>query len=54
MVEVICDMKECVYYVHKPEKGEAYQNQCENDEIEISHSELSLDIPQCFTFDKAK
>jgi hypothetical protein len=49
MVKVICEMQECVYYIHKPEDGEAYQHQCGNDEIEIGY--FLEDFARCYTFE---
>ena len=52
MTKVLCDMKDCVYYQYKPNEGEAYQDQCDNDEIDIG-SNLS-GKPQCFSYEKEK
>jgi len=49
MVKVICEMQQCVYYIHKPQDGEAYQHQCGNDEIEIGPQDT---IACCYTFEK--
>jgi len=52
MTKVLCDMKDCVYYRYKLDEGEAYQNQCDNYEIEID-SNLS-GKPECFSYEKEK
>ena len=53
MVKVICEIEKCIYYVHKPQDGEAYQHQCGNDEIEIGAYSGILDKPVCFSFEEA-
>jgi hypothetical protein len=54
MVKVICEMTQCIYYIHKPEDGEAYQHQCGNDEIEIGYGGQSAsgDVAKCYTFEE--
>ena len=47
-VRVLCDKKDCVYYIFVKKEGLAYQNQCGNDEIEIGGEEES---PQCFSYE---
>lgn len=49
---ILCECKECVYNMFKPEKGEAYQYQCGNDEIEIGWGIENEKYPMCYTYMK--
>lgn len=50
LVKVLCQAKNCVYYVFKEDEREAYQHQCGNDEIEIDIN--SSGRTECFNYEK--
>ena len=47
---VHCEIKTCIYYSFIETEGEAYQQQCGNDEIEVGMD--SRGIPQCFSYEQ--
>ncbi len=47
---ILCDAKNCIYHVVKEGEGEAYQNQCGNDEVEIGESPDTNSKPLCYSF----
>jgi hypothetical protein len=51
-VTVLCEMDDCIYHLHDPKKGEAYQDQCGNNEIEIAEFNSATHIPECYTYEK--
>jgi len=51
-VTVLCEMDDCIYNIYDPKEGEAYQNQCGNDEIEIAEFSKLTHIPKCYTYEK--
>jgi len=50
IVTVLCEIKDCIYHLHNPKEGEAYQDQCGNDEIEIAEFSSSTHVPACYTY----
>ena len=51
MTKVLCSLDDCIYYIHKPEDGEAYQDQCGNDEIEIAPYEGHVNVAMCYSYE---
>ncbi len=49
MTKVLCDVKECIYHIFIKDEGQAYQNQCDNDEIEIERDGIGMG-PICYSF----
>ena len=51
-VRVLCDKKDCVYFINDPNIGEAYRFFCGNDEIEIGENPEAGNRPVCFSYEK--
>jgi hypothetical protein len=48
---ILCDVESCAYHILKEDVGEAYKNQCGNDEVEISKDDSGF--PRCFSYEKS-
>ncbi len=49
MTTVLCEIADCAYYEFHAEEGQAYQQQCGNDEIEIGHDGS---MARCYSYEK--